>query len=543
MSSSPSIAQEFLATITPYVEYCQENYTKWYYFIPLVILSLNLISMLHTKYLERKFKAKPLAVYVQDYTFGLITPLVLIYYKSKGTVMQFACDLWDKKLIVSDPKAKTIGLKILGIPLIETKDPENVKAILATQFNDFSLGTRHDFLYSLLGDGIFTLDGAGWKHSRTMLRPQFAREQVSHVKLLEPHMQVLFKHIRKHHGQTFDIQELFFRLTVDSATEFLLGESAESLRDESVGLTPTTKDFDGRNEFADAFNYSQTNQAYRFLLQQMYWILNGSEFRKSIAIVHKFADHYVQKALELTDEDLEKKEGYVFLFELAKQTRDPKVLRDQLLNILVAGRDTTAGLLSFLFFELSRNPEIFAKLREEIENKFGLGQDARVEEISFETLKSCEYLKAVINETLRIYPSVPHNFRVATRNTTLPRGGGEGGLSPIAIKKGQVVMYTILATHRDKDIYGEDAYVFRPERWFEPETRKLGWAYVPENGGPRICLGQQFALTEASYVTVRLLQEFGNLKQDPNTEYPPKLQNTLTLSLFEGAEVQMYLIL
>ena len=63
-----------------------------------------------------------------------------------------------------------------------------------------------------------------------MLRPQFAREQVAHVKALEPHMQVLFKHIRKSGGRTFDLQELFFRFTVDSATEFLFGESVESLR-------------------------------------------------------------------------------------------------------------------------------------------------------------------------------------------------------------------------------------------------------------------------------------------------------------------------
>lgn len=60
-----------------------------------------------------------------------------------------------------------------------TIEPENVKAILATKFNDFGLGTRNQQFYPLLGDGIFTLDGAGWTHSRALLRPQFARDQVS----------------------------------------------------------------------------------------------------------------------------------------------------------------------------------------------------------------------------------------------------------------------------------------------------------------------------------------------------------------------------
>ena len=81
--------------------------------------------------------------------------------------------------------------------MIITKDPENIKALLATQFNDFSLGRRYDFFKPLLGKGIFTLDGEGWKHSRSMLRPQFAREQIAHVKALEPHFQLLKKHITK----------------------------------------------------------------------------------------------------------------------------------------------------------------------------------------------------------------------------------------------------------------------------------------------------------------------------------------------------------
>lgn len=68
-----------------------------------------------------------------------------------------------------------------------TIEPENIKAILATKFNDFGLGTRHKQFYPLLGDGIFTLDGPGWTHSRALLRPQFARDQVrlEVIKLLE----------------------------------------------------------------------------------------------------------------------------------------------------------------------------------------------------------------------------------------------------------------------------------------------------------------------------------------------------------------------
>ena len=72
----------------------------------------------------------------------------------------------------------TFTQQFLGRGLVTTIDPENIKAILATQFQDFCLGTRHEEFYPLLGDGIFTLDGAGWSHARGLLRPQFTRDQV-----------------------------------------------------------------------------------------------------------------------------------------------------------------------------------------------------------------------------------------------------------------------------------------------------------------------------------------------------------------------------
>ncbi|KAI3404461.2 NUP192 [Candida oxycetoniae] len=510
------------------IEVVSTYVTKWYVIVPLIFILYKLFDTIYEVYLMKKFGAKRFANFETDGYFGFHIPFVLIKKKSEGTLIDFSAERYSK---ISRPDVPTLTFKIFNIPIVATKDPENIKAILATQFSDFSLGTRHAHFLPLLGDGIFTLDGQGWKDSRQMLRPQFAREQIAHVKMLEPHIQVFFKHVYKSKGQVFDIQELLFRLTVDSATEFLFGQSVESLRDASIGMQNDATEIPGTKEFAKAFNFSQNYLASRVVLQKFYWLLNGKKFRECNQVVHKFAQHYVRKALSLTAADLEKENGYIFLYELVKHTRDPKVLQDQLLNILVAGRDTTAGLLSFVFFELARNPNVFAKLKEELYNKFGSGKEARIDEITFESLKGCEYLKAVLNECLRLYPSVPQNFRIATRTTTLPHGGGKDGLSPILIRKGQNVIYSVFALHRDEKYYGKDANEFRPERWFEPETRKLGWAFVPFNGGPRICLGQQFALTEASYVVTRLIQEFGHLTMDPNTPYPPKKMSHLTLSL------------
>jgi cytochrome P450 len=89
--------------------------------------------------------------------------------------------------------------------------------------------------------------------------------------------------------------------------------------------------------------------------------------------------------------------------------------------------------------------------------------------------------------------------------------------------------------HRRTDYFGKDADVFRPERW--GEDLRPGWAYLPFNGGPRICLGQQYALTEASYVTVRLLQEFSQMEsRDPE----PWIESlTMTMASLRGTLVSL----
>jgi cytochrome P450 len=85
-------------------------------------------------------------------------------------------------------------------------------------------------------------------------------------------------------------------------------------------------------------------------------------------------------------------------------------------------------------------------------------------------------------------PVVPSNTRLANKDTTLPVGGGPDGKSKVFVKKNQIIVYSVWVMHRRKDLYGEDAEEFRPERW---ETLRPGWEYLPFNGGPRICLGRK----------------------------------------------------
>ena len=512
-------------TVLPYL-------TKWYTILAIVgIVYYIALSIKQARFIA-KHGCEEAPTFFRLGVFSLPLVFTLLQSKNQGYLADFINSTFERM------GAYTFIIRLFGVRVVATEDPENIKAVLATQFNDFALGFRHDHLAPLLGDGIFTLDGAGWKHSRTMLRPQFAREQVAHVKSLEPHIQIFAKHIRNAGKDTINIQDLFFKFTVDTATEFLFGTSVHTLYDGLSDVAPPSE-FPGRKEFANSFNQSQSYLGNKAYLQMFHFLVKNKEFSVCNNNVHKFTQYFVQKALKATPEELEKhsSDGYTFLYELAKQTKDPQVIQDQILNILLAGRDTTAGTLSFIFFELSRNPRVFEKLKEEIYATFGKGEDAAVEEITFESLKKCEYLKYVINEALRMYPAVPVNFRVATRDTTLPRGGGRDGQSPLFVAKNTTVAYSVYCTHRLEEFYGKDALEFRPERW--AELLKLGWAYVPFNGGPRICLGQQFALTEISYVVTRLLQMFTKLENRDDSPYPPKKAVHLTMCHQDGVFISL----
>lgn len=506
--------------------------------IPYLLTALAVLAILYS-YARVWYVKRRLGVgstpFREDGLFGFWMLKLMLEKSKTGELPEFVRQRFLER------KWKTANMRLAGKMVVTTKDPENVKALLATQFNDFTLGFRHRAVFVTLGDGIFTLDGEGWKHLRAMLRPNFAREQVGHVELLEPRVQALFKHIRGFKGQKFDIQPFFFKLTIDSGTQFLFGESCESLGD-SLDDSQVYSSLTGpemlRHQFPEAFNRAQNMLFKRLSFQNFFWLGNSAQFRRDNAVVHGFTDYFVQKALNASEDELDKLAGgsYVFLYELVKQTRDPKVLRDQCLNILLAARDTTAGLLSFCFLELARNPHIYSKLRAEILDHFGDGLD--LSSINFESLKKVEYLRFVLNETLRMYPSVPLNLRYPLRDTTLPRGGGPDKLSPIFVAAGTPVTYSIYSMHREEEYYGKDAMVFRPERWGEPLAKKAGWAFLPFNGGPRICLGQQFALTEASYVVVRILQNFESISSFDDT-YPPALATHLTMSLLDGAHISL----
>lgn len=269
-------------------------------------------------------------------------------------------------------------------------------------------------------------------------------------------------------------------------------------------------------------------------------------FRRSLRKVEAFVNKHIERALEMTPEDLaliaKSDKEHTFLHELASNTRDPKRIRDQIMAILLAGRDTTASTLSWTIYELGRAPKVVEKLRTEILERVGTEEVAP----TYEHLKNMPYLKAILNEVLRLYPSVPFNVRLALKDTTLPRGGGPDGSEPLPVLKFTPCVYSTLCLHRDPSLYPPtsddfaDPNIFSPERWAKWHPRPHD--YIPFNAGPRICIGQQFALTEMSYVLVRLFQKFSRVESfmDEIDGGNPMLKADIVLSPGQGVRVAFH---
>ena len=286
----------------------------------------------------------------------------------------------------------TLTTKYLTMNMISTIEPENLKSILATDFESWALPDARKYAFDpLMGSGIFTTDGPAWRHSRQLLKPNFDRSQVGNLTMLETHVRHLINAIPRD-GSTIDLQELFFELTIDSATEMLFGESTNSLVENHAA--PKS----GSRAFAECYDRALEQIGKVSIHGRLgALLLRGSNFRDDVKVVHGLIDKYIQSGFAVRNseskdvEDTETGDRYIFLNELVKNGEDPMRIRSELMNVLVAGRDTTASLLSSTWFVLARRPDIWAKLRTEVDELEGRAP-------TLEQVRGMKYLKAVINE-------------------------------------------------------------------------------------------------------------------------------------------------
>ncbi|KAK7029845.1 cytochrome P450 monooxygenase [Favolaschia claudopus] len=404
---------------------------------------------------------------------------------------------------------KTFNTRILGEDRIVTCDPAHIQRIFATDFEGWEKGDNfRSSMGAVFGTGVFTSDGDLWKFHRQMTRPFFSRDRISNLDIFSRHSEDALSIIKSTQGTPFDYQDLIFRFTLDSAAEFLFSAQVNSLRGD--GTT---------HELGPALSRLQHRMAQRSRTAPIWPLLElmGDKTRDDLRLVHGFIGPIIDAALE-KKKSLKELGGddETLLDELVNVTDDPKVILDQTLNVLFAGRDTTAATLTFLTYCLATHPLFLTRLREEINAQVG---EARTP--TYDDIKQMKLLKAAINETLRLFPPVPGNVRYPIKSTTLPSNVPGG--KPFYIPAKAKVPLTIMTMHKNKEYWGEDADLWDPDRFLDERNQRVisnPFIFLPFSAGPRICLGQQFAYQEISFFIIRLLQTFQSLELAPDAMPP-----------------------
>ncbi|KAK4043786.1 glycosyl hydrolase family 76-domain-containing protein [Parachaetomium inaequale] len=430
-------------------------------------------------------------------------------------------DLYSSRFASCGTTHYTIAL---GRWLLMTNEAENIKTILGTNMDDWPIdGPRLLSTLPVLGpDSIFTSNGEAWHRARAMLKPSFVRDQVADLQCFDRHIKNLLAAVPAADGVTFDIQALLFDMAMDSSTDFLLGHSTSLLTQASPEAQQFVRDFE----------YAGRESAKKARLGPLLYHLPHRKLRDAVRGLREYVRFYLKRAIAEKEEAggsnkaRDRRRNYVFLDELLKQSPPEDYTVDQILSVLIAGRDTTATAMAAVFYFLARDPAAVEKLREEIS---GVG----VENPTWEQLKHMKYLNNVIKEALRLFSPVATNSRTSNKETILPRGGGKDGSQPILIPKGTPVRWSSHELHRNKDVFGPDPDEFRPERWdSDLRVRPLSWEYIPFSGGPRICLGQQFALTQIAYTLFRFFKTFRAI--EARGSGPFLLRTNLTISFPYG---------
>lgn len=330
-------------------------------------------------------------------------------------------------------KRQTLGFKRMGKLSIMTIDPQNIDGILTGSFSSYSMGHRGEYMGPLLGHhSILTVDGLEWKTRRATTRAILGRDRLSDLSSLDEQSIKLVAAIEQAgQGAEVDIQDLFGVLAMKVTTDYL-------------GISDD--DEEGNQQLSDSLDLAQRMVVGRILVGKLlYWMVDSFAFRRACAVCQNKVEKHVKRALQskqarseakkLTTENRASKTTIKaeVLEELASQDSDPITLRDGLIASLVAARDNTAAALGWTFYHLARNPEVYARLRDEILSHFG--EDDLKKELTLDNLKQCAYLQYCIKETLRLEPSVPRSIRHTVEDTVLPRGGGADRTQPLLVKK------------------------------------------------------------------------------------------------------------
>ncbi|WWC66441.1 uncharacterized protein I206_100343 [Kwoniella pini CBS 10737] len=392
-------------------------------------------------------------------------------------------------VLLSRKYGKTYNTRVLGEDQIISSNPAILKHVLLDDFDNFVKGEKFkDRAIAFLGDGIFNSDGERWKFHRTLMRPFFHPTHIS-PSLFIPHIQRFLLSLPIDES-TFDIQYELGQLALEMAILWMTGED---LSKSSSNSEINAEWEESKNDLGPAMTEAQKIVGRRVKIGTVWPLfeLTHDPLLKPMKTIRTFFMPIIDRAI-LRKANGDQKQEYskndVHLIDrLVHATEDRKLIEDQLINTLLASRDTLASCLTFCVYVLCLHLDRADKLREEIRTISPDGQ------VTKDVIRELRYCRAFINEVLRLYPPVPLNIRRTLRPSLLPCSSGG---RPLYMPANTSIILSFILMQRDSEVWGEDVDEFKPERWMgEGLDKKEREGFMSWNFGPRMCLGQPFALT------------------------------------------------
>ncbi|KAL3849690.1 hypothetical protein ACJIZ3_011572 [Penstemon smallii] len=411
------------------------------------------------------------------------------------------------------------GPWFMNMEILATVDPANVHYIMSENFQNFPKGPKFREIFDVLGDGIFNSDSDSWKEQRKVTRALITHQlfnrhlvKMSVDKVVKGLIPILEMVCEK--NQVIDLQDLFQRYTFDTTCSLVTGYDPGCL---SVHLPDVP--------FARAMDEAEEAIFMRHVFPERIWKLLrwlgvGSEKKYSEA--WKVLDSVIGNYIVMKREELsklgnsgikdEKEHGSDLLSsfinaeddtQILDLKCDDKFLRDTILNLMIAGRDTTSSALTWFMWLVSTHPAIERKIREELKSVLPVEEGEKWHVFKVEESNKLVYTHGALCEALRLYPPVPFQHKEPVKPDVLPTGH--------YVDPKMKIVFSLYAMGRVESIWGKDCLEFKPERWISERgtiKHEPSYKFLAFNAGPRTCLGREVAFTQVKVVAATLIHNY-----------------------------------
>jgi len=371
-----------------------------------------------------------------------------------------------------------VNYDMLGWDTYMLTDPADIKRVL----EDTDTFPKHedstDQLREFLGRGLLTSEDDFWERQREAIQPAFYMDHIKHyAEIMVAQAEATAD--RWTAGEQVDVRSAMTRCTLDILVDCMFGAE----------IDPGER---GLYEAVEAFQepLKPSKQPITFFAPD--WAPVPFLRRADRALDHIDAQIHdiVETRRRERQQGSEDRDDLLAMLLDADTAMDDDQIRDEMVTFLFAGHETTALSMSYVWDLLSRNPDTTARLRDELDEVV----DGRP---TIEDVFAFEYTEAVVKEAMRLYPPAHDIRRSPARDVEV------GGY---AIPEGSLITLPTWVLHRDERFW-DDPERFRPERFLGSDDRPE-YAYFPFGGGPRRCIGQQFAMTEAQLILATIAREW-----------------------------------